>query len=248
MRKMLLLVAAAGLLSLAAAQGVAADGGKTKCTGLFTGTAKDLVVPAGGSCVLEGATVTHDVTVGSGAFFGIDNSTVGHDVTSTGAAQIEFIGYTGPISVGHDVTLTGTSPEAQSYGNYDVCDTTIGHDLTIKNAHLAYEIDLGDTGTQPEDICGYPGPMPDSIGHDLDVSSDSAGRIDVGNNSVGHDLAVNNNTASPETGQTGDIGVDDNTVNHDATCTGNNPGLSKDGPEDGANTVGHKDTGCEAAH
>src|SRR5690348_17046055 len=124
MRKMLLLVAAAGLLALGAAQGVAADSGKTQCTGtldnfgVFTGTTKDLVVPPGAVCVVEGATITHDLTVGSGATMGIENSTVGHDVIGTGAAQIEFIGYTGPISVGHDIALTGTSPQAQEYGNY----------------------------------------------------------------------------------------------------------------------------------
>jgi hypothetical protein len=243
MRKMLLLVAAAGMLSLAAAQGVAADGGKTQCNGFFSGTTKDLVVPAGGFCVVEGGTITHDVTVGQGAFFGIDNSSVGHDVTGNGAAQIEFIGYNGPISVGHDVTLTGTSPEAQSYGNYEVCDTTIGHDLTIAGVNVAFDVEVGDTGTQDSEFCGYPTAMPDSVGHDLNVSNNTAGRIDVGNNSVGHDLTVNKNTAS-----TGDIGVDDNTVNHDATCVGNNPGLSVDGPEDQANHAGHKDTGCEAAH
>jgi hypothetical protein len=60
------------------------------------------------------------------------------------------------------------------------------------------------------------------------------GRVDVGNNSVGHDLTVNNNTASTSTGDTGDIGVDDDTVKHDATCVGNSPGLTADGTEDGS--------------
>src|SRR5690349_16657429 len=130
MRKMLLLVAAAGLLSLAAAQGVAADNGKTQCTGtldsfgVFTGTTKDLVVPAGNACAVVGATITHDLIVEKGASVGVDSSSIGHDLKGTGAALVELIGYTGPIMVGHDVTLTGTSPEAQSYGAYDVCDTT----------------------------------------------------------------------------------------------------------------------------
>ncbi len=251
MRKMLLLVSAAGLLSLAAAQGVSADSTYT-CTGtldnfgLFTGTAKDVVVPPGNACAIIGATVTHDVTVGKGASLGVDNSSIGHDVKANGAALFEFIGYTGPISVGHDVVLTGTSPEAMSYGGYDVCDTTIGHDLSITGADIAYEIEVGDTGPQDNEFCGAPGPVsqPDSVGHDLTVSNNTAGKVDVGNNSVGHDLNVNNNFASTSTGDTGDIGVDDNTVSHDATCTGNSPALSKDGPEDGPNHGGHKNTGC----
>jgi len=253
MKRMLLLVAAAGMLSLAAAQGVGADNGKTQCTGtldsfgVFTGTTKDLVVPAGNACAVIGATITHDITVEKGASLGIDNSTVGHDVKGTGAALVEFIGYTGPINVGHDVTLTGTSPQAQEYGAYDICDTTIGHDLSITGAQLAFEIEVGDVGPQDNEFCSFPGPMPTSVGHDLTVSNNSTGKVDVGNNSVGHDLTVSNNTASTATGDTGDIGVDDNTVNHDATCKGNNPGLTADGPEDGPNHVGHKDDGCEAA-
>ena len=249
MRRMLLLVSAAGLLSLAAAQGVSADNTYT-CTGTLdspgfvTGSPKDVVVPPGSACVLEGVKVGHDVTVGKGASLGVDNSSIGHDVTVNGGALIEFIGYTGSITVGHDVVLTGTSPEAMSYGGYDICDTTIGHDLSITKTNVAFEIEVGDNGGQDNEFCAFPGPMPDSIGHDVTVSNNSAGKVDVGNNSVGHDLNVNNNSASTATGDTGDVGVDDNTVSHDATCLGNSPALSKDGPEDGPNHVGHIDNGC----
>jgi hypothetical protein len=76
------------------------------------------------------------------------------------------------------------------------------------------------------------------------VANNTTGKVDVGNNSVGHDLNVSNNAASTATGDTGDVGVDDNAVSHDATCAGNSPALSKDGPEDGPNHVGHKNTGC----
>jgi hypothetical protein len=119
MRKILLLVSTAGLLSPAAAQGVSADNAYTRTGtldnfGLFTGTAKDVVVPPGNACVIRGATVTHDVTVGKGASLGVDNSSIGHDVKANGAALFEVIGFTGRISVGHDVVITGTSPEAMS--------------------------------------------------------------------------------------------------------------------------------------
>ncbi|HST26163.1 MAG TPA: hypothetical protein VLJ76_09230 [Gaiellaceae bacterium] len=252
MKKMLLLVAAAGLLSLAAAQGGSADSaymctGTLDDPGFVTGMPKDVVVPPGNACILEGVTVTHDVTVQTGASLGVDNSTIGHDVKADGAAFFEFIGYTGPIHVGHDVVLTGTSPNAQSFGGYDICDATIGHDLSITGANVADEIEVGDNGPQDNEFCAFPGPQPDSIGHDVTVSNNTAGKVDVGNNSIGHDLNVNSNTASTSTSDTGGIGVDDNTVNHDATCTGNSPGLTADGPEDGPNHVGHKDTGCEAA-
>lgn len=120
-----MLVAAAGLLSLAAAQGVAAAGGTTQCTGtldnfgVFTGTTKDLVVPAGNACAVVGATIRHDITVEKGASLGVDNSTIGHDVKANGAALLEFIGYTGPISVG-----TTSSPPAPARRRSSTAATT----------------------------------------------------------------------------------------------------------------------------
>ncbi len=254
MRKMLLLVSAAGLLSLAAAQGVSAGNGAVNCgspdpyspDAYFTGTAKDLNVPAGYWCFLEGATISHDATVQPGGSLEADNSTIGHDVTANGAAVIYFFNYTGPNKVGHDFVATGTSPATMEYGGWDVCGTTIGHDLSITGANVAYEIEIGDQGPQDNEFCG--GLSPDTIGHDLVVSGNHAGHIDVGNNSVAHDLAVSNNTTydydSGDPNAAAGIGVDDNTVSHDATCVGNSPALSKDGPEDGPNHVGHNDTGC----
>jgi hypothetical protein len=172
---------------------------------------------------------------------------VGHDISMNGPQVVEFAPFTGPVTVGHDVTITGTSPEAQKYGGYDICDTTIGHDLTIPGTKIAYEIEVGDQGPQDNEFCSYPTSGPVHVGHDLNVSNNSTGKVDVGDTPVGHDLTVINNTASTATGDTGDIGVDDNTVNHDATCKGNSPALSKDGPEDGPNHVGHKDDGCDVA-
>jgi len=239
---MLLLVAAAGLLSLAAAQGVAADNGKTQCTGSFTGTTKDLVVPAGGFCIVDSATIQHDLTIGQNADVAIENTTIGHDLSAT-APQAIITGWgggnPGPVRVGHDLTINGS--DAPNGIGYDLCDTTVDHDLQVTNTVIPFEIFIGDKGGTGFDFCEPALSTSDHVGHDLVVANNRTGRIDVGDNTIGHDLRVVNNTASTDT-DLGDIDVSDNSVGHDALCSGNNPPPSKDGPEDGSNHAGHTNT------
>ncbi|HZU59877.1 MAG TPA: hypothetical protein VE983_02870 [Solirubrobacteraceae bacterium] len=236
-RRSLGVALAAGTV-LALGQGTAIGSpGDVQCTGAFSGTARDLIVPANTQCIVDGATITHDLIVEQNGALAVENTTIGHDLTAHQAQNIETGfggGNPGPVTVGHDVRIQGS--DAPSGIAYDVCDTSIKHDLQISQTNVQFEIEVGDKGTQLDEFCALSASPPDQIGHDLVVSGNTAGRFDIGDNTVGHDLVVQNNTA------TTDIDVSDNTVGHDAVCGSNTPPVSKDGPEDGPNHAGHSNS------
>jgi len=127
---------------------------KTDST-VFQGKAKNLLVPAGHSCVIWGADVTKNVTVESGGFFGASNSTIGRDLISHSALVIDSgVYYTpggkgpGPVTVGRDVILTGSSD------NLDFCDTTVIRDFSVNGLHNAFELQIGDSSKRDLDYTG----------------------------------------------------------------------------------------------
>ena len=253
--KYLVLIAAACTASLVGAQGAAAGSpGDVVCSGAFpvsfSGTARNLIVKdqeAGhGNCIVDGATITHDVIVEQDGFVALSNTTIGHDIVAT-KPQVVGTGVTpdggeGPVTVGHDVVINGQ--ETDPLGNHTCCEdinnTRVGHDLRITNLLVDFELGVSN----------------DDVGHDLVVSGNTTGiccgfgPILVGDNNVGHDLAVTSNTAPG--GDFGWISVFENTVRHDATCAGNTPPESKNSPGQldflgrsvGPNHVGHND-GCD---
>jgi hypothetical protein len=119
--KYLLLIAAACAASLVGAQGAAAGSpGDVVCSGAFpvsfSGTARNLIVKdaeAGhGNCVVDGATITHDVIVEQDGFVLLSNTTIGHDIVAT-EPQVVGTGTApddgeGPVTVGHDVVINGS--------------------------------------------------------------------------------------------------------------------------------------------
>jgi hypothetical protein len=233
------------VVSLVVAQGVGAAGATT-CTGVFTGTAGDLIVPAGTLCDVSGATISHDINVQANASLFIANSTVGHDISGNKAGEIvtgrTTSGEVGPVKVDHDVTNNGAAASAP--GDFpranSVCSTTIGHDLSITGTVNDTVIVVGDVGPETSS-CSFVGLGPNSVGHDVVVAGNQVlglfgfNSIDVGNNSISHDLDVKNNTAAS-------IDVSDNTVGRDANCSANTPLPGPDGAEDGPNHAGHKNT------
>jgi hypothetical protein len=250
MRTKLVLIAVTGLggLMATAPQSAAAAAAATTvtCTGTYSGTATNLVVPAGALCILDGATITHNVTVRTDAGLAAENTTIGNDLLANQAGEILTGwggGNPGPVHVGHDLLITGADPSTSSLNDngYDICDTTVGHNLAITRTAPNFEIDLGDTGAQ--EFCSGAVSPADTIRNDLVVTGNKAGRIDIGNNSIREDLTVRANTATTATGDTGDIDVSDNHVGDEATCTNNSPALSRDGQEDGPNVAEHN-TGC----
>lgn len=195
------------------------------CSGRFSGTARDLIVPnqlttGAKNCLLMGATITHDVIVEEDGFVNAENTTIGHDliaskpsVVSTGNAN----DVAGPVTVGHDIVISGSLTD--QFGNHTCCpdinDATVGHDVRITGLLTDFELEV----------------QGDSIGHDLVLSGNATGfccgfgPIWAGDNTVGHDLVVTDNTAPG--GDFGWISVFENHVGHDAICSGNSPAVSR---------------------
>jgi hypothetical protein len=243
--KHLLLFCAACAASLVVSQSAAAAGpSDVVCSKAFSGTARNLIVTSdSGNCIVDGATITHNLIVGENAFVNVFNTTIGHDLVASKPSAITT-GFTedggGPVTVGHDVVISG--PLTDPFGNHSCCpginDTTVGHDLRITDLLVDFELFV----------------QRDDVGHDLVVSGNTTGiccgfgPIGVGDNNVGHDLVVTNNTAPG--GDFGWISVYENIVKHDATCANNSPPESKNSPGQldflgrsvGANIVGHTDT------
>ena len=243
MKRFLLACAAFACVAGLTAAGAVGGNGDLQCTGSFSGSAPhDLIVPANGLCIIDSAAIKHDLLVGQNAAVAVENTTIGHDLSATAPQNIEtgFGGDNpGPVTIGHDLAISGS--DAPNGIAYDVCDTSVGHDLTVTGTNVPFEIEIGDKGTELTEFCALAAQPTDTIGHDLVVSGNQAGRIDIGDNSVGHDLTVVGNTTTPAT-DVGDLDVSDNTVRHDASCSGNSSPPSKDGPDDGPNHTGGKNT------
>ena len=256
-----------GAAAFAAATSSATAAGNVTCQGydpndvtdahVFQGSAANVTVPPGASCVIANANVTGNVTIGSGALFGAINSTIGNDLVSNGAAVVDTGVYStpggkgpGPVKVGHNITLSGSSY------NLDFCDTTVGNDFVANNLKNAFELQIGDTSMRDLDYTdgfyscnggtGFSLNPPVRINHDLRVTSSTLGLLDISNDSIGHDLVVQNDVATYPTqgyvpaGQGMWVAAD--TVGHDANCSGNSPALMSDGPDDTPNVVSHINT------
>lgn len=138
-----LAVALAAFLLLPLA-GTAAGPANMTCpqdTMQFTGTAYDLIVPAGGYCQITGATITHDLIQQENAGADILNTTIGHDVVFADEAGAGFV----DSSVGHDVVAGGFDSGADFSGSMighdflglgeesgtNLSNTTVGHDVRL---------------------------------------------------------------------------------------------------------------------
>jgi hypothetical protein len=215
----------------------------------FTGTTDTLTVPSGSWCILAGAAVNKDLTVepsgelisftgfsvgsdlkaGQNAELDLFGGSVGHDLTADEPAVLD-LGYGGPVTIGHDASISGSNAPNGLF--VDVCETTVSHDLKASGLVNVGEVEVGD-----DEFCS-PSSGGSSIGHDLSVTKSTANFVDVGNNKAGHDLTVKDDSAVSG----GYVDVSDNTVSHDASCSGNNPAPSKDGADDHPNSAGHSNS------
>lgn len=119
----------------------------TVCTGTLTGSYDRLVVPAGATCTLQGATVTGNVTVNGGGSLVTMNTTIGGNVMSRGAETVRLINTsvsgnimvsrtTGVVRIGSkgcrvDPQAAGNLMLKWNLGNVAVCDMSIGHNLAV---------------------------------------------------------------------------------------------------------------------
>jgi hypothetical protein len=250
-KKVLVLALSCAALSVIGLQSAAAAPGTVVCSSKFSGTAVNLIVPAGPNCLLMGATITHDVIVEENGFLNAESTTIGHDLIATKPSAVgtgDANDVVGPVSIGHDVIVRGGLTD--QLGNHTCCvdfaDTTVGHDLRLTGLLVDFEIGVG-LGPDPT----FEG---NTIGHDLVVSGNTTGiccgfgPILVGGNKVGHDVRVTDNTTAG--GDFGFISVFQNQIGHDAICSGNSPAVTRNtqgqldflGRSVGPNEVKHDDS------
>jgi hypothetical protein len=215
-------------------QSAAGGSGTVTCTDAFSGTARNVVVPADNFCALAGATITHDVLIGerggagAGGFDNPAGLRVGHDVIVQEGAEVDF-GPLGATLIGHDLSAgTGASLHIEN--------TTIRHDLrayqpgTLQTGALRVGHDLSVEGTPPgnefvfDSVCGA------TVGHDLRFTNRSVtlgftigDEEACGNsgNAIGQDLVVTGNSALSGFFGPSAIEVGNNTVGHNLVFTNN---------------------------
>jgi hypothetical protein len=202
----------------------------------------DVVLLGADGVELGGATIGHDLTVGPGGGIHLERTTIGHDLVATAPDTVQTGGNApdspgGPVRVGHDVFITGT-PEGNDFVFDGMCELTVDHDFTMTERSVTLGVGFGDN-------CAFLGESPNTVGHDLVFTNNSAldgffgpSALEVGGNRVGHDLIFTGNTAA--TG--GFLEVSDNVVGHDAICANNSPAVGSPEPWDGPNTVGGTNT------
>lgn len=165
--------------------------GSTTCNGWFTGTGKDVSVPAGAVChLLAGSSVSHDLVVQPGGLLVADQIDVGHDLKIAGGGGSRVCG----SRVGHDLTLESGSGAPILIGdgaNGCAAGNSVDHDLVVQGN--ADQVDVGNNG----------------VGHDLKVQDNKPGGATVRQNTAGHDAVCQGN--SPQAGS-------GNTAAHGSSC------------------------------
>ena len=121
--------------------GSAAGPPDVTCAGTFSGTAHDLTVPAGGDCLVTGATITHDLIVldGAGAeSWDRASATTSSSTTSQGrSSRRRPSGTTSspeariPARTSSTRRSGTTSSDAGAESGADILRTTIGHDVQL---------------------------------------------------------------------------------------------------------------------
>jgi predicted outer membrane repeat protein len=212
----------------------------------FSGTARELTVPAGGLCLATGATVTHDLVLGDGALAGIIGTSVTHDLVLGEDVGVDVE----TTMIGHDVLVSGNASGG------DFTDSSVGHDFvaggddadaTMLRTAIGHDVLLLGQGgelhlesvtiahdlyaSRPQTIqTGHNSPStpggPVNIGHDLVIqgSPDNPFVFDgfCGLN-VGNDMRITDRTVNLGIGvgpNCAGRGLPTNTIGRDLTLTG----------------------------
>jgi carbonic anhydrase/acetyltransferase-like protein (isoleucine patch superfamily) len=203
---------------------------------------RDAILQTNAGADFASASIGRDLTMQFGAGVHLANAGIGRDLLAstpqtvqTGEAGDEL----GPLKIGRDLVMSGSTGRPFTFDS--ICSATVGHDVRVTDRSVTVGFSIGD-----EEACAGNGLGPNTIGHDLIVTGDSAlsnaffgpSSLEIGNNNVGHDLIFTGNTALPG----GYLEVNDNVVGHDAICADNDPGPTPDDPQDGPNLAGHTNT------
>jgi hypothetical protein len=221
--------------------GASAGPSPTTCpqdTQTFTGNATTLIVPAGGYCAIQDATIAQDLILQDGAGADLSNVTVGRDMlggVDAGAGIVDS-------SIGRDLSLQGGD------GGADLANVQIGRDYSLSDGagtHME-RTTIGDdfVASQPSTVqTGRNGPDtpggPVDVGHDVLIDGSPAdnpfvfdGICDL---NVGHDMRVTNRTVTlgfgiASAGCETFLGLPGNTIGHDLVVTGNTAASGFFGP------------------
>jgi hypothetical protein len=213
--------------------------GLTECNGYYGGSGQEVVVPVGATCVLPpGTKVATNMHVMTGGTLIDQGATIGGDLNANNPKAVTVAGG----NVQGDVQLQGVAGSPAGDKDNYVCDTSIGHDLSVQNsAATAGTIVIGG----PPDCS-----VGDKIGHDLSVQN-NATAVTVSDNTVTHNLSIQNNTGgvTVETNKAGEdlevqnnsggVTVTNNHAGHNAQCRNNKPTTGGSG-----NTAGSQNKGC----
>lgn len=247
-KKALVVLACCGAFLAVGSQGAAAGSDGTvvcdQVTQAFGGTTTNLIVPIGGYCAIDHATITQNLVVQNGAGTDVRDSSIGSDMTlgnDSGATlgnssvgndvKVGFNGFfgSGPATIGHDliathpgsIQISGTGPPPDgTFGR-----TTVGHDVLVNGSPGP-----PDPGNFIFDsLCNL------TVGNDLvmenrwvtlgfsigDATPPFSPCIDTPPVTVGHDLVVTNNKALDGFFGPLPIEVGDVQVGNDATFSNN---------------------------
>jgi hypothetical protein len=183
----------------------------TTCDGAYSGTGTDVVVPSGATCILVAGThVLHDVNVKKGGTLVVQGASVDHNIKAGGAAGIAI---EPGSTVGNDVTLDGTTGSAD--GGNRVCDSTIGHNLSVTKSTAGagdWEIgcDYGNSIANDLHVDGNHNAVDvtyNSVGGNMTVTNNAVATV-IGND-VTHDANCSKNAVQSGSG---------NTAGHKSTC------------------------------
>ena len=237
-RHSLVLAAACAAFLVVPFQGSAAAPGDVICsqdTFVFTGTARDLIVPEGGGCDVLGATITRDLILRPQAGAFAFETTIARDVIVGTDSEI----YVVETEIGHDLLgLTASKLRLEQ--------ATIGRDLvaqepqTVQTGHVAPET-LGGPVRVGRNVLingspeGFPfvydGICELTVGRDFTFASravtlgsgigDNCARNGLDANTIGHDLIVTDNSALVGFFGPSSLEVGNNRVGHDLVFSRN---------------------------
>jgi hypothetical protein len=232
MKRVLVVAAVSAACLIVPFQGSASGSQDATCpqdTFVFTGTARDLIVPEGGGCDVLGATITRDLILRPHAGALAFETTVGRDLIVGTDSEI----YVVETEIGHDL-LGRTAAKLR------LEQATIGRDLvaqepqTVQTGHVAPETPGGPVRVGRDVLIkgspeGFPfvydGICELTVGHDFEIVGravtlgfgigDNCARNGLEANTIGHDLIVTDNSALVGFFGPSALEVGNNQVGHD---------------------------------
>lgn len=156
----------------------------TVCTGTLSGSYQSVLVPAGATCTLDGATVARNVTVEAGASLFTTNATIGGNLMSRDATTVRVI----DTNVGRNVKVTGTTGLTTIGGLGCSVDPSVANNVMLKD-------NSGNIA-----LCDL------TIARNLALMGNSRG-IGVFHNTVGNSLLLFDNTGRASRLRHNDVGV-----------------------------------------